>query len=1113
MGQRMTSHGGHLLCCLLHLVFLVANAKYQYWGWYQLEGNTSSLLEDVFAINSSSVLAVGDDDTILLSQDAGVSWLVTSSGHPPPCSDCPRYRWKAASFFNEEEGWVVGTYGMILCTKNGGITWETQLQYDALVFATLDHRIDLHDIDTVSRRMAFVVGDDGFILRTLDGGATWVKLTSRVEGTLYSVSFPTRTTGWVAGDLGNMLLTTEDSGVTWDFKYPSVMTWQVTARVLFLSLELGWVVGSEGHVAHTRDMGRSWEALESCTTGDLTGINVDLETNHGWIVSSNGAICWSTDAGLSFGYDLYPAGHSLNSVHAAPGDPPYAVGPLGMIKNGGSTSSSPTSTPTSPVMLRGMSLLSSGVGYVVGDDDIIRKTHDFGETWQERRTGVAGDWIECHETGCARYNWYGVSFYNNTLGWAVGTYSAIVHTTDGGVTWVLQEVPEQAPRLGLGLVLPHEITLWSVASDGPNRVWVVGDHARMLATVDGGTTWYHQDQLKHRDMDFRAVFFQPSVSASSVERLWMAGGRRAERTSLEGSLWHSSDGGAYWERVPYLPNVTLASVWFLNSSHGWAAGEAGTILRTSDGGQLWQMLPKCTAVPLNSIWLDGDSGIGLAVGEEGVVVQSRDMGLTWQVQMELHPQSQSAQQSDGLVFKAVQEWPNLPGEERACWTAGYLSCGDLGFIKKYICSPPQPPLPPPSPPTPPSPPGTVVLHNMDFTALEDVAHALESEFAFEFVNSISGYAGLLPCGVELRSIFAGSTRVNFAALFPPRQDAQSTKLRATLQFDPHSVFNSQFFAPFLPITTYDLTSITALYVPPSPPCPAPPPPLPPGPTSATSVDSPRSPRALPPPHRREGAGAHSMMGRLQGVSESVGLLADVGIGCERGRRFGGGGFKESVSSPPLEDLEIAIITGAGALVILSGVLVCLWHRRAQQAKELEAQKLEEQRLAWIKANSIPTPTSSISSTLSLMEPDLVYSYLKSIKRSRSLKVAATMLSEMTVEGGVAALRTFPAHEAIELLQEMHEINLTVAETLGKSLGPEHVHSFDLFETTDLFDAADPDTTQALEALEPSAGVGLPAKSCNGDITFQNLTNGLSENVKEVKWAGSRTHQDMLALYN
>lgn len=164
------------------------------------------------------------------------------------------------------------------------------------------------------------------------------------------------------------------------------------------------------------------------------------------------------------------------------------------------------------------------------------------------------------------------------------------------------------------------------------------------------------------------------------------------------------------------------------------------------------------------------------------------------------------------------------------------------------------------------------------------------------------------------------------------------------------------------------------------------------------------------------------------------------------------------------------------MILLVGVLVFLWHRRAKQAKELEVEKMEQQRLAWIKANSIPAPVSSIASTLSLMEPDSVTSYLKSIKRSRSVKVAAQMLSEMKVEGGLAALKTFSGQEAVELLQEMHEINPTVAETLGKSLGPEYVHAFNLFDAV----TPDPDSIQ---------------------------------NEEEDNWKPPRTHQDMLALYS
>ena len=88
---------------------------------------------------------------------------------------------------------------------------------------------------------------------------------------------------------------------------------------------------------------------------------------------------------------------------------------------------------------------------------------------------------------------------------------------------------------------------------------------------------------------------------------------------------------------PMQEDAELAEVFFLDSEHGWAAGDRGAIWHTSDGGEHWRLQPSGVACRLNSVqFLDADNG--WAAGglfhpythtSRGVLLRTRDGGRSW----------------------------------------------------------------------------------------------------------------------------------------------------------------------------------------------------------------------------------------------------------------------------------------------------------------------------------------------------------------------------------------------------------------------------------------------------------------------------------------------------
>ena len=212
------------------------------------------------------------------------------------------------------------------------------------------------------------------------------------------------------------------------------------------------------------------------------------------------------------------------------------------------------------------------------------------------------------------------------IGWAVGEGGIIVHSTDGGRTWVRQTLPR-------GI---DEVNLNSVAAIDAHQVWVVGDSAGgyglILRTYDGGRSWHRQGStVQVPDVSLEGVY------AVDGETAWATGGD---------VILHTTNGGRTWTRQGQgvVPAIGLEGVYASDANHAWTVGNSmspgdGTILRTTNGGATWEKRAGAyDHTPL--IWIHGaDANTVWAVGP-GVVLNTTDGGATWsnQTPAEVGPQ-------------------------------------------------------------------------------------------------------------------------------------------------------------------------------------------------------------------------------------------------------------------------------------------------------------------------------------------------------------------------------------------------------------------------------------------------------------------------------------------
>lgn len=285
------------------------------------------------------------------------------------------------------------------------------------------------------------------------------------------------------------------------------------------------------------------------------------------------------------------AGRDLNAVFFADSKRGWIAGDGGFLsrtKDGGRTWSSQsvgTTDAINDIYFRG-----KDDGYLLASNTIFGTT-DGGETWREVRRFLE------HDFSGATPELYSIRFSGKKNGWVVGSVSRrdiiveslIIHTDDGGASWVRQIAPVRVDLIHLDFV-------------NDDKGWVVGASGTILFTRDGGKTW--TKQISGTDVTLYHVDFRN-------DRVGWAVGER-------GTVLRTTDGGESWSTVPVPVSSTLLSVTFVDEDQGWIVGRGGVILRSEDGGRTWVRQESRTKEHLYALFIDKKGG--WAVGGDGTVL-------------------------------------------------------------------------------------------------------------------------------------------------------------------------------------------------------------------------------------------------------------------------------------------------------------------------------------------------------------------------------------------------------------------------------------------------------------------------------------------------------------
>lgn len=249
--------------------------------------------------------------------------------------------------------------------------------------------------------------------------------------------------------------------------------------------------------------------------------------------------------------------------------------------------------------LKGISMVSSQVGWAVGSNGFVISTVDGGTSWK------------VSAISSAEKDLVAIAALDANTAWAVGASGRVITTTDGGVTWVALTPFVSGAKTGLR----------AIARGDAQTLWVVGDQGTIVKSSDAGVTWASQNVGTQQSLR--------AVAALDANTAWAVG--------ANGTVLKTADGGTTWTIQSSGTSQTLNGIAVQDADTLVAVGDNGTVIQSTSGGTTWTARSSNTTQTLAAATALG-SGQFLATGYDAsatansAILQSTDGGANWSSQ-------------------------------------------------------------------------------------------------------------------------------------------------------------------------------------------------------------------------------------------------------------------------------------------------------------------------------------------------------------------------------------------------------------------------------------------------------------------------------------------------
>src|SRR5437773_1114188 len=208
----------------------------------------------IACLDARSAWIAGKEGIVYGTTDGGATWREAKTGSA-------RHLF-GLQFATPARGHGAGDFGTMIHTEDGGQTWtvarvgpEVELPASALDTGVDPGDVNLYATSYADPDHVWVVGEFGTIMASDDGGQTFHQQHAPVESTLFGVHFVDARRGWAVG-IDGVILRTEDGGATWTSQPAPVA--QRSFYDVVVRGQQGWIVGNSGTVLASTDGGASW---------------------------------------------------------------------------------------------------------------------------------------------------------------------------------------------------------------------------------------------------------------------------------------------------------------------------------------------------------------------------------------------------------------------------------------------------------------------------------------------------------------------------------------------------------------------------------------------------------------------------------------------------------------------------------------------------------------------------------------------------------------------------------------------------------------------------------------------------------------------------------------
>lgn len=259
-------------------------------SWRQAEVPVSVSLTGLRFVNERDGWAVGHGGVVLRTRDGGKTWArqldgnqaarllldAVKAGHGAAAdparalldaerlvAEGPSKPFLDLHFFDEKSGLVVGAFGLVFATADGGETWQPVL--DRIHNPSGKH---LYAIQVVGNE-CFIVGEQGAVFYSSDRGKSFATLATPYAGTWFGVVATGPRTSVLFGMRGNAYWS-DNAGTSWH-KSDIATSASISAGVRLQDGSL-LLADETGHVFRSKDAGKSFQHIPGSQASPLTGV-------------------------------------------------------------------------------------------------------------------------------------------------------------------------------------------------------------------------------------------------------------------------------------------------------------------------------------------------------------------------------------------------------------------------------------------------------------------------------------------------------------------------------------------------------------------------------------------------------------------------------------------------------------------------------------------------------------------------------------------------------------------------------------------------------------------------------------------------------------------------